>query len=170
MGRILCQMFRTASLIILTLMLCSCSYSYDVNVRVADGRLIFDANPQWSADCVRAIEVSADDDAVRALASAGDDVDSVQSGTFWAASVSLDDSCENRFPLQYGATLRGHPWVYDTGGLLRDADGKLAPLVAPKRLRTEVLYTVTTTTGATGYGCGRFIIHRDRTVENVGCS
>jgi hypothetical protein len=33
-----------------------CSQSYDVQARVSDGRLVFDANPQQSADCVRHVE------------------------------------------------------------------------------------------------------------------
>ena len=162
-------MLRAASLPIFTLMLCSCSYGYDVSVSVSDGRLVFDANPQWFADCVRQVEVMADDDAVRATPAPGDDKDSVRTGTFWEQSISYDDRCNNHFPIAYGETLKGRAHVYDSGAPA-EMVGQRAPLVAAKQLRIEVLYTVATTTGATGYGCGRFIIHRDRTVENIGCS
>jgi len=161
---------RAAGALIMTLLLCGCSYSYDVEVSSVGGQLIFSANPQWGADCVREIEVEADDDTVRAKANRDDDASSVQSGTFWQASVAHEDACENHFPLAYGTTLKGRPWTYETGGLLPNADGQRAPLVAPKELRIEAIYSVHTTTGSTGYGCGRFIIHRDRSVENLRCT
>lgn len=34
-------------------------------------------------------------------------------------------------------------------------------------LRRGVAYSITTTTGATGYGDGRFVIHADGRVENL---
>jgi hypothetical protein len=163
-------MVRVASLPILTLMLCSCSYDYDVTVSMSDGRLIFDANPQWFADCVRQVSVTADDDAVRAIAASGDDEDLVRTGTFLRQSISYDDGCKNHFPIAYGHTLKGRAHVYNNGGVPAEMAGQCAPSVAPKALGTGVVYTVATVTGATGYGCGRFIIRQDRTVENLGCS
>ncbi|WP_133496654.1 hypothetical protein [Stakelama pacifica] len=154
----------------MTLMLCSCSYVYDVTVSMSHGRLIFDANPQWFADCVRVVSVTADDDSVRATAASGDDEDLVRTGTFLRQSISHDDGCKNHFPIAYGYTLKGRAHVYDNGGVPADMAGQRAPSVAPKPLHTGVAYTVSTVTGATGYGCGRFIIRQDRTVENLGCS
>lgn len=148
-------MFRTAIPILCVLTLPGCSYSYDVQAKVSDGRLVLDANPQWGADCVRHVEVRSEDDSA---------------GTVWQQSISNDDRCENRFPIPYGVPLRGRPHVYDSGGVPDAMVRTRAPAVAAERLRVGVTYAVSTTTGATGYGCGRFRIGADRGVENLGCS
>ena len=152
-------MLRTAAPILCMLALSGCSYSYDLQAKVSDGRLMFDANPQWGADCVRRVEVTAEKDE----GSAG-------AGVFWEQSISHDDACENRFPIAYGEPLRGRPHVYDSGGVPDDMVGTPASSVASKKLRIGVIYTVSTTTGATGYGCGRFRIGSNRQVQNLGCS
>jgi hypothetical protein len=119
-----------------------------------DGRLIFDANPQWFADCVRHVEVRADD---------------APSEILWEQSISHDDACENTFPITYGEALRGRPFVNEVVVVV-DGPGELPPpLTAAKKLRIGVVYAVSTTTGATGYGCGRFRINPGLRVENLGC-
>lgn len=60
----------------------------------------------------------------------------------------------NRFPIFYGQPLKGERLVY----------GENTPGVRPGRV--GVLYEVTTTSGATGYGGGWFRITPDRRVEN----
>jgi len=72
----------------------------------------------------------------------------------WQESVSHDDACANKFPLPYGQRLRGK----------HEPDSQE---VAPKPLRRETIYEVTATTGATGYGGVRFIVHADGKVENL---
>lgn len=139
------------------LTLSGCSYSYDVQAKVTNGRLMFDANPQWGADCVRRVEVRAEEDEDSA-------------GAVWEQSISHQDDCENTFPIIYGESLKGQPHVYDSGGVPEQLRGRPANQIHPKPLRTGVLYTVNTTTGATGYGCGRFRILSDRRIENLGCS
>jgi len=151
----LALMLRPAIPILCMLTLAGCSYSYDVQARVSDGRLVFDANPQWGPDCVRHVEVSSEEDGVAVV---------------WEQTISYEDGCENKFPITYGVPLRGHPHVYDSGGVPAAMVGTPAPSVAAKKLRPEVIYTVSTTTGATGYGCGRFRIGSNGRVENVGCS
>lgn len=147
-------MLRAAVPVLCTLTLCGCSYSYDVQARVSDGRLIFEVNPQWGADCVRRVEVRSEEKGGEAV---------------WEQTVSFDDGCENKFPIAYGVPLRGRPHVYDSGA--PDVMvGTAAPSVAAKKLLAGVICTVSTTTGATGYGCGRFRIGSDRQVENLGCS
>ena len=146
-------MLRAVVPILCILTLSGCSYSYDVQARVSDGRLIFDANPQWGTDCVRRVEVAQDNGAE----------------TVWEQSIDYDDGCVNKFPLVYGQALRGHPQGYDSGGVPDAMAGTAAPSVAAKRLRIGVIYTVSTTTGATGYGCGRFRVESDGRVENLGC-
>lgn len=44
-----------------------------------------------------------------------------------------------------------------------------APYIAAKKLEEGVTYTISTTTGATGYGCGRFRLHVGGRVENMPC-
>ena len=153
-GAFLTVMLRASVSVLCILGLSGCSYSYDVRASVTDGRLAFDANPQWGADCVRHVAVTAEEGETR---------------TVWEQSISHDDRCENKFPIAYGAPLRGHLHVYDSGGVPDAMVGKPAPSVAAKRLRAGVIYTVSTTTGATGYGCGRFRIGSDGRVENLGC-
>lgn len=99
-------MLRAAIPILCVLTLCGCSYSYDVQATVSDGRLIFDANPQWGADCVRRVEVRAEEDR-----------GSEGAGAVWEQSISHDDACENRFPIVYGEPLRGRHHVYGSGGV-----------------------------------------------------
>jgi hypothetical protein len=84
---------------------------------------------------------------------AGDDASRVGYGTYWFESVDYDDACANRFPLIYGASLNGR----------HQQDG----IVKATALRREVVYDVSTTTGATGYGSGRFTIHADGHIENL---
>jgi hypothetical protein len=150
----LTPMLRAAAPILCIVALSSCSYSYDVHAKVSGGRLVFDANPQWGADCVRRVEVTSEERAV---------------GTVWEQSISYDDACANKFPIVYGARLPGHPQIYDNGGVPEAMIGTPAPSVTAKKLTVGVIYTVSTTTGATGYGCGRFRIGSDRQVENLGC-
>lgn len=148
-------MFRAVVPILCILALSGCSYSYDVQAGVSDGRLTFDANPQWGADCIRRVEVRLEED--------GEE-------TVWEQSISHDDDCENRFPINYGEPLRGRPHIYDSGGVPDAMNGTPAPSVAAEKLRVGVIYKVSTTTGATGYGCGRFRIELNGQVQNLGCS
>ena len=157
--RTLVGMLRAAAPILCMLALSGCSYTYDVQARVADGRLFFNANPQWGADCVRRVEVTAESD------------DSLSGkGVIWEQSISHDDACENRFPIAYGKPLSGRPRIYDSGGVPNALAGTSGSSVVAKKLRTGVIYTVSTTTGATGYGCGRFLIRSNRQVQHLGCS
>jgi len=148
-------MLRAFVPILCILTLSGCSYPYDVQAKVSDRRLVFDANPQWGADCVRRVEVRSEEG---------------NGETVWEQSISHADGCENKFPIAYGVPLRGHPLVYDSGGVPDAMVGTHAPAVAAKKLRAGVIYTVSTTTGATGYGCGRFRIGPDGRVESFSCS
>jgi hypothetical protein len=65
-----------------------------------------------------------------------------------------DDDCANKFPVAYGMSFKGrHQQEW--------------PPIKAERLRRGVVYEVGTTTGATGYGAGRFIINSDGRVENL---
>ena len=105
-------------------------------------------------ECLRQIEVRADDNA-----------------KMWKDAVEYDGGCKNPFPVVYGARLIGKPWVYpDDAGLPESVRGKPVEQVTARPLEVGAIYTVDTTTGSTGYGCGRFRIKADRTVENLGCN
>jgi hypothetical protein len=102
---------------------------------------------------LRLIEVIAEGSS-KAGAEAGDDASRLRYGTFWFENVNYDDDCANRFPLIYGEKLSGK----HQSGL---------GIVKAKRLLREVIYQVSTTTGATGYGAGRFIVHKNGRVQNL---
>jgi hypothetical protein len=148
-------MLRTLAPVICILALSGCSYRYNVKAKVVDGRLMFDANPQWFTDCVRRIEVRADDE---------------PSETLWEQSISHKDACENTFPIAYGQALRGEAFVNDIVEVVDRNGERQSPAPAAKKLQVDIIYAVSTTTGATGYGCGGFCINPNLQVENLGCS
>ena len=131
---------KTAAAILLAILLGSCSYSYDLIAAIRNGQIVIDVDPAASQHpaCLRRIEVSAEDSREAA----------------WLESVSYNEDCANKFPLPYGYRLRGKH--------LPDSRE-----VAAKPLRREIVYEVNATTGATGYGGGRFVIHADGRLENL---
>jgi hypothetical protein len=131
---------KTTATVLLALFLGGCSYSYDLIAVVRNGQIVFNVDPASSRQpsCIRRIEVTAES----------------EREPVWLESVSYDDDCSNNFPLPYGPRLRGQH---------RPSD----PEVAAKPLRRETIYLVTATTGATGYGGGRFVVHADGRIENL---
>ena len=124
---------------LLLLCLCSCSYSYDVVASVENGQIVFRSISKHSnaPDCIRRIEVY----------SIG------ERKTVWRDSVDYGDDCANEFPVTYGAPLRGKKqpeW----------------PTIPATPLRRGLEYEVSTTTGATGYGGGRFHLDDSDSVVN----
>ncbi|WP_156356286.1 hypothetical protein [Sphingomonas sp. Leaf22] len=81
-----------------------------------------------------------------------DDLQLVENGVVWSKNTDVGE-CWNQFPILYGQTLTGKPF--------------LPPGVAAKPLRVGMTYTVETTGSGSGYGSGRFRVRRDRTVENL---
>jgi hypothetical protein len=88
--------------------------------------------------CLRLIEVSAED----------------EKEASWRESVDSSDDCVNKFPVAYGSRLLGR----------HQPDTKE---ITAKPLRRGIVYEVITTSGATGYGSGRFIVHANGKVENL---
>ncbi|WP_298290204.1 hypothetical protein [Novosphingobium sp.] len=131
---------KIAAAMLLAVPLGGCSYNYNLFAKVRNGQIVIDVDPASSRQptCLRQIEVSVED----------------ERDPTWRESVSHDDKCANEFPLSYGHRLRGKHQ--------QDREE-----VAAKPLQLEVIYEVTTTTGATGYGGGRFIVHADGNVENL---
>jgi len=148
------MIWRKAIAVLLPVALGGCSYGYDLLAEVRDGHLIFVVDPASTQrpSCLRYIDVTAD---ITAIGSDGKPYDPAPgTHTAWLENIEYDDDCLNKFPLVYGKKLGGH----------HRPEG---PLIAPKPLQREVIYSVTTTTGATGYGGGRFIIHANGRVENL---
>lgn len=144
----------------------SCSYAYDLLAVVIGGRLAFVVDPSSSRkpDCINGIHVSTDKgETAKAKPAPGDDEGLVANGIYWWKSLEPD--CQNRFPIFYGQPLKGERLVYgeNTPGV---RPGEASSVVEPKPLRVGVVYEVTTTSGATGYGFGWFRITPDRRVEN----
>jgi hypothetical protein len=131
------------------LALSGCSYTYDVKAVVIGGRLAFiiDPNSKRSVSCFNQIDVIASG-GVRSRPAPGDDISRVRYGTFW--HERLDYDCVDEFPIFYGQRLKGKPMPL----------GQAMETVAAKSLKIGVVYEVTTTTGAGGYGSGAFKSHR----------
>jgi len=86
---------------------------------------------------------------------------------FWRKSLEAD--CQNWFPIFYGQALARKRLVYNFSEATRPvgvAQGELSSMVEAKPPHVGVVYEVTTTSGATGYGGGWFRITTDRRVEN----
>jgi hypothetical protein len=121
------------ALLLFTMALGGCSYTYRVVATVRDGRIVFEGDPKSSPpSCVRTIEVSA----------VG------ERDLVWRESVDYDDACANKFPIAYGVSFKGR----------RQPEW---PTIRAKPLRRGITYEVFTTSGATGYGGGRFSIRYD---------
>jgi hypothetical protein len=131
---------KMAAAMLLAASLGGCSYGYHLIAAFRGGKITIDVDPSSSQHptCLRRIEVSSE----------------TEREAVWRESVDYDDDCANKFPLPYGHRLRGKHQP-DIGE------------IAAKPLRRETIYEVTATTGATGYGGGRFIVHADGSVENL---
>ncbi|OHC97097.1 MAG: hypothetical protein A3H25_09335 [Sphingomonadales bacterium RIFCSPLOWO2_12_FULL_63_15] len=140
--------------LVLALGLSGCSYIYDIKAVAIGGRVAFIVDPRsrHGADCITQIDVIAKGGA-RAKPSPGDDIERVGYGTFWHQRFGIE--CVDEFPIIYGQTLKGTPDPLDQGP------------VSAKHLRIGVVYEVSTTTGATGYGGGAFRLTPDRHIENL---
>lgn len=144
----------------------SCSYSYELLAVVIGGRLAFIVDPSSSREpeCMNGIHVSTDKgETAKATPALGDDEQLVANGVYWWKSLESD--CQNQFPIFYGQPLKGDRLVYGEHAPIARA-GEASSLVEAKPLHVGVVYGVTTTSGATGYGGGWFRITPDRRVEN----
>lgn len=130
---------KTIIVVLLSVALGGCSYEYDIIATVRDGRIVFVVDPESShaPSCVRRVEVS--------VVGARDYA--------WRESVDYDDACADKFPIVYGVSFKG-------------SNQPEWPAIPAKLLRRGVTYEVSTTTGATGYGAGRFSIREDGRVVN----
>jgi len=135
--------------------LSGCSYVYDLLAISRDGELTFvvASDSPSQPNCFRQIEViSAERIAVNPAP--GDDQTRAGYGTVWRDEVEYEDDCDNEFPAVYGHDLKGKR---------RPGHG----LVQAKSLARNTVYEISTVSGATGYGRGRFLIHDDGRIENL---
>lgn len=122
------------------MLLGGCSYSYEVLAVARGGQIAFIADPKSSTapSCIRRIEVYGEG----------------ERAPVWRESVDYEDDCANEFPVVYGTRFKGrHQQEW--------------PTISAQQLRPGIVYEVSTTTGATGYGGGRFVIKVDGRVENL---
>lgn len=150
---------RPIFLILCSLALGSCSSSYDIRAFILDGKLAFEpvgkdfwGNPD--PDCFYSISVEAVDGPA-ATPAKGESVGLVKNGTYWNRTFAVT-SCENKFPVVYGAPLHGPPfrehYQYE---------------VAAKPLVRGVTYSVSASSNGSAYGGGRFMLTADGQVKNL---
>jgi len=139
---------RALGVTCLALLLTGCSYSYELLASIIGGRLAFivDQASDREPDCINAITVEMDDPAH------GSDPPGEE---HWFERASYD--CKNPFPIFYGVALKGGP----------PENGPQYATVSAKPLKVGIIYTVSTTSGATGYGGGRFRLRANGSVENL---
>lgn len=135
----LLSLFRASIFLAAISTLTACSYLYDVIAVKQSDHIVFKVpeNSPRHPSCLRRIEV-------RAL-----DTNEI----VWRDSVDHADDCSNEFPVAYGTKLAGRSepaW----------------PKIDAKTLSKEVVYEISTTTGATGYGAGIFMIDHTGRVLN----
>lgn len=151
---LLIRVLAVASLLLLG----GCSYAYGILATIVEGRLTFVVDPNSRpklSSCLTRITVAAQDRQGRAEAAPGDNAELVKAGVVWWNSVGYD--CETRFPVAYGVALSGDPRTPE------QAERE----VAAKQLIPGVVYEVSATVGATGYGGGMFRLTADGGVENL---
>lgn len=135
-----------------------CSSVYDIRATIIDGTLGFvaDTNLFGHPDCIRGITIETEDGPA-ATPIPGDNVSAVRRGVYWEQTFS-SPSCENPFPIKYGANMSGPFFVY--------SDGKTKS-VAAKPLVRGVVYAVTAVSRGSAYGGGKFRITDDGKVINL---
>lgn len=145
--------------LILASMLSGCSSQYDLRAISVDGEVAFVPEDEdfWgnpSPDCFYSIYVSIVD-GPPATPEAGDSVGMVENGVYWHRSNAVT-SCDNPFPITYGAELQGPPFREDG----QDE-------VEAKPLLPGFTYEVTAASNGSEYGGGMFRLAEDGSVENL---
>jgi hypothetical protein len=122
---------------------------------VIGGRLAFVVDPKSrrGADCIRSIDVSADEGEPKANPAPGDDKSLVENGSVYWWSFAEVATCDNPFPVFYGIKLKGRP----SPGMGH---------VMAKPLVRGVVYQVNTWGSGSGNGSGWFKILPSGRIEN----
>ncbi len=134
-----------------------CARHFDVLAANVGDRLVFAprAGPIHLPYCIHSIGIAAETPPSLARAAANDDRALIGEGVFWANTVELADCPKNRFPINYGAALKGTPFKATNGAG-----------VEAKGLLPGVIYEIDTA-GNGKVGEGRFRITAGGTVENL---
>ena len=135
-----------------------CSSSYDLRAVAIGGKLAFvpaETDLWGEPDCIYSISVSAEDGRAAPRATKADDARMVANGVYWKKTFEVT-SCENPFPVFYGAKLKGPPFSEDQGYN-----------VEAKPLRRGVVYEVKTSSEGSAYGGGKFVITDERKIVNL---
>ncbi|WP_207080996.1 hypothetical protein [Novosphingobium sp. KA1] len=135
-----------------------CSSTYDIQAKMVDGKVTFvpDTGIFGGPDCIGSITVETED-GPPAAATPGDDLDAISRGTYWEETFA-SPSCENLFPITYGAKLVGPPFIYDDDTIKS---------VKPKPLLKGVIYTVSARSSGSAYGGGKFRLTNEGRIENL---
>ena len=150
-GRVLCLTALVTSV-------GGCSSSYHIRATVIDGTLAFvaDSDMFGNPGCIRSILVESEE-GTPAQPAPGDDVEDVHRGVYWKQTFA-SPSCENTFPVKYGAKLSGPVFIY--------SDGKPS-VVEAKALTRGVAYNVSAESSGSAYGGGKFRISDDGHIINL---
>ncbi len=151
------MLLRTLIALPLIAALAGCSSAYDVRAVVIGGKLAFvpaKTGISGEPDCIYSVSVSTVDRS-GAAATKADDAPTVLNGIYWDMTFAVT-SCENPFPVFYGAKLKGPPFG--------DVEGYK---VEAKPLRIGAVYQVSTASEGSAYGGGEFLITEERKVVNL---
>ena len=143
---------KTLFVLLTIVSLSSCSYVYEIKAEMVGGSLLFTSDKSWFRErCVRQIDVTPEWNGPPKDFPG----DEAEFRTAW--SIRVADTCANRFPIRYGETL--------VGSKASTNEGRFR--VAPTPLLKGQVYTVSTVSGSTGYGSGRFVLNANGTVTNL---
>lgn len=150
---------RTISALIFAFILSSCSSVYDLRATLIDGKIAFvpENTDRWGnpdPDCFYSISVSIVD-GPPAKPKEGESDGLVGNGVFWNKTFAVT-SCDNSFPITYGAELRGPPFRKD-----------YETQVEAKPLLPGFTYEVSASSKGSAYGGGKFRLTEQGTVENL---
>lgn len=150
---------KTTIALIAVLMLGSCSSSYHLRTIITNGEVTFipDNHDMWgnpNPDCFYSISVSIVD-GPPAVPGSGDSTGMVQNGVYWRKDFVVT-TCENAFPVTYGAKLQGPPFRENNQSQ-----------VEAKPLLPGYTYEVSAASEGSAYGGGKFKLTEQGTVENL---
>ena len=149
---------RLLALLPLTAALNGCSSAYDLRAVVIGGKVAFvpaETDIWGRPDCIYSISVSAlGGPALKAKMT--DDARMVANGSYWNKTYEVT-SCDNPFPVFYGAKLKGPPFYKNQKSYNVEA----------KPLREGVVYEVSTSSEGSAYGGGKFVITDERRIVNL---
>jgi hypothetical protein len=150
---------KATTALMFALILGGCSSSYDLRATIIDGKIAFvsEGKDFWGnpePDCFYSISVQIVD-GPPATPAPGESVGTVRNGTYWNRTFAVT-SCDNPFPVTYGAELQGPPfrenYQYE---------------VDAKPLLKGFTYEVSASSKGSAYGARRFMLTKQGTIKNL---